>query len=180
MCVLLQLPNKASILWPLRDKVLSEVVGSIMLWSRCSHFFLSQGIKYSLSAARKTAMKISLTWLKLLLSVKEHNDTLTSAVLKPFCLCVVAPVPWTIGFTHWEPQLFLFSVFSVPAVADAAVTAVCADFPSSRRPSRYTGNCAINTDEQFVSGSGFPQMCDSTSHGMCGIVLQWEQFTSFA
>lgn len=79
-------------------------------------------------------------------------------VLKPFCLCVVAPMPWTVGFAHWEPQLFLFSAVSIPAVADAVDTPVWANFPSSRGPSRDTGNWAINTEEQFAAASG-PLFC---------------------
>lgn len=153
MSVLLQLPNKTSILWPFRHEALSEVLGSIMLWLWCSHFLLSQGIKYSLTAARKILTKIILTWLKLVLSVREHNYTPTSAALKPFCLCVIAPMPWTVGFAHWGPLLFLFSVFSVPAVADTVVTPVWADFPSSRTPSRDTRNWAINTEEQFITAA---------------------------
>lgn len=79
-------------------------------------------------------------------------------VLKPFCLCVVAPMPWTVGFAHWEPQLFHFSAVSIPAVADAVETPVWANFPSSRGPSRDTGNWAINTEEQFAAASG-PLFC---------------------
>lgn len=127
-----------------------------MPWLRCSHFLLSPGIKYSLTGAWKIVTKISSTWLKLVLSVREPNYTLTSAVLQPFCLCVGAPVPGTMGFAHWGPELFLFSAFSVPAEADAVVTPVWADFPSSRRPSRDTRNCEINTEEQFITGTGFP------------------------
>ena len=88
-----------------------------------------------------------------MLSVRGHNYTLTSAALKPFCLCVVAPAPWTMGFTHWGPPLFLFSVFSIPAVADAVVAPIWADFPSSRRPSRDIWNCAINAEEQFITAA---------------------------
>lgn len=158
VCVLLRLLNKTSILWLFRYGALSEVLGSIMLWLWCRHFLLSQGIKYSLTAARKTDTKISLSWLKLVLGLREWNYTLTSAALKPFCLCVVAPVPWTVGFAHWGPPVFLFSVFSIPAVADDVVTPVWADFPSSRTPSRDTWNWAINTEEQFITDS----LCFST------------------
>lgn len=183
MCVLLQLPNKTSILWPFGHETLSEVLGSITLCLWCSHFVFPQGIKCSLTAARKIVTKISLTWLKLGLSVRVHNYTLTSAALKPLCLCVLAPVPWTMGFTHWGPPLFLFSVFSIPAVADAVVTPVWGDFPSSRIPSRDTWNCVINTKEQFItlplSSLYFPRFCDSAIRGRWGAVLWWEQPTSF-
>lgn len=127
-----------------------------MSWLWCSLLLLFQGIKYSLIALREIVTKISLTWLKLVLIIREHNYSPTSAVLKPFCLCIIAPVAWPMEFTHWGPQLFLFSAFSVPAVVDAVVTPPWANFPSSRRPSRDTWNSAINTEEQFITGSRFP------------------------